>query len=437
VDKASKNIAVICKQYYLSKLLSECTLNCTGYVKIGLDSLDIVNSQIKFMKDMGITSDDCNNLPHIMLFPKFHKPILSQRYVISYSSCSIKPLAKKVALGLKGVFKQICNYANMMRKVTGINRNWIILNNEPILECLNNINENGKARNIQTYDFSTLYTNLDLDDIKMALNHTIKLAFRHSKKAYISIYSESFNWVDKPRQGTFTFDIDKLIMCTNYLIDNSYFSLGKLIFRQRVGVPIGVDPGPLIANLTLWYFENRFIDQLYRKDYGSALKLNNTFRLIDDITSVNSDLVFQEQCKLIYPANLILNKENVKDDKADVLDLSISIESNKFCVSVYDKRDNFPFEIVQFVPCTSNTPLNCSYGIFYSQVIRYNKICNVKVPFEVRVNTLFEIFVKQGYRPEKLIALLNKLHKRRGIPRCVIACTATPNLDYNAQRRAK
>ena len=68
-----------------------------------------------------------------------------------------------------------------------------------------------------------------------------------------------------------------------------------------------MDPGPLIANLTLWYFENRYIEQLYRKDYGAALKLNNTFRLIDDITSVNSDLVFQEKCKLIYCKNQILN----------------------------------------------------------------------------------------------------------------------------------
>ena len=76
-------------------------------------------------------------------------------------------------------------------------------------------------------------------------------------------------------------------------------------------------------------------------------------RSIQTLVFQEQTLVFQEQCKLIYPVNLILNKENVSDDQADVLDLSISIESNKFCISVYDKRDNFPFEIVQFVPCSS------------------------------------------------------------------------------------
>ena len=73
----------------------------------------------------------------------------------------------------------------MLLKVTGINRNWIILNNEPILECLTSINDNGKARNFQTYDFSTLYTNLEHADIKVALGQVIKIAFRHSKKEFI------------------------------------------------------------------------------------------------------------------------------------------------------------------------------------------------------------------------------------------------------------
>ena len=70
--------------------------------------------------------------------------------------------------------------------------------------------------------------------------------------------------------------------------------MGSNILRQIVGVPIGVDPGPFIANLTQFYYEYKYIDRLYKIDYFSAKRLNNTFRLIDDITSINSDGVFQE-----------------------------------------------------------------------------------------------------------------------------------------------
>ena len=101
------------------------------------------------------------------------------------------------------------------------------------------------------------------------------------------------------------FNESSLIGALNYLMDNCYFTLGHLIFRQIIGVPMGVDPGPYIANLTLWYFENKYLEKLYKTDYFSAKLLNRTFRLIDDITAVNSDGVFQMHLDKIYPSSLV------------------------------------------------------------------------------------------------------------------------------------
>jgi hypothetical protein len=296
-------------------------------------------------------------LPHIVLFPKFHKPKLSQRYVVSYSNCLVKPLAIRLTLGLKAVYQQVVNYCNMMFKVTGIKRNWIINNNVPILDCLNSVCVSSRARNIQTYDFSTLYTSLEHEEIKLALSSVIKLCFKHSKKKYIAIYERSSSWVNNPRPGTFCYDSITLMNSINFLIDNCYFTLGTNIFRQVIGVPIGVDPGPYIANLTLWFFENSYLEKLYKTDFYSARKLNNTFRLIDDITSINSDGVFQEHVNAIYPKSLILNKENSSDDRAHVLDLNISVNDGTFNISLYDKREDFPFDIVQYVPIEPLTHL--------------------------------------------------------------------------------
>ena len=130
-----------------------------------------------------------NSLPHIVLFTKFHKPILSQRCVVSYANCTVKPLAKGLTLALKAVYKKICSYSDIIFKVTGINRNWIIDNNTKLLDCMSNIDY---ARNIETYDFTSLYTNLDHENIKSALASVITLAFRHVKCKYISVYEKSF-----------------------------------------------------------------------------------------------------------------------------------------------------------------------------------------------------------------------------------------------------
>ena len=139
-----------------------------------------------------------------------------------------------------------------------------------------------------------------------------------------------------------------LIVAVNFLIDNCYFTLGSKIFRQTIGVLIGVDLAPFIANLTLWFYENKYLEKLYKRDYYSARMMGKTFRLIDDITTVNSDDVFSQHVGDIYPASLTLNKENEVNDKANILDLNVSICDGKVRVKVYDKRDDFPFQIVQF-----------------------------------------------------------------------------------------
>ena len=222
----------------------------------------------------------------------------------------------------------------MLNIVTGVSRNWIILNNKPIIDAIESINENGIARNIQTFDFSTLYTNLEHKDIKEALIFTIKLAFRNrkskSESKYISVYDKSSNWVSSHRDSTFAFDESKLIKCIEFLLDNCYFEVGNSIYKQIIGVPIGINPGPYMANLTLWYFENRFLNSTYKSKYHIVKKLSRTFRLIDDITTLNSDGCLAEYYRLIYPSSLTLNKENAIDTCANVLDLEISIKDGKF-----------------------------------------------------------------------------------------------------------
>ena len=269
VDKASKNVAIICKRYYLETILNECMTNSISYSHITeFNTHDICKIQKDFMKDELNIDNDLNEddiLPHIVFFPMFHKPKLSQRFVVSYANCTVKPNS------------QISSYSGMLYKVTGIKRNWIIDNNAPILECFNSYMETDRARNVQTYDFSTLYTNLRHDEIKVALKDVVKLAFKHIKCSYISVYKSSFAWVKNPREDTFRFDEESLNHTIDFILDNSYFSMGNITFRQIIGVPIGVNPGPFIANLTLFYFEYRYLDKLYKIDYYSAKKLNNTF----------------------------------------------------------------------------------------------------------------------------------------------------------------
>ena len=48
----------------------------------------------------------------------------------------------------------------------------------------------------------------------------------------------------------------------------------------------------------------------------------------------------------IYPKSLVLNKQNDEDSQANTLYLKIVVEGGKFVTEVYDKREDFQFEIV-------------------------------------------------------------------------------------------
>ena len=73
---------------------------------------------------------------------------------------------------------------------------------------------------------------------------------------------------------------------------------------------------------------------------------NTTSRYLDDILNIN--VYFDNMVCQIYPSELQVNKANTSDYEAAFLDLHLSISNNIVSTKIYDIRDNFDFEIVNF-----------------------------------------------------------------------------------------
>ena len=73
----------------------------------------------------------------------------------------------------------------------------------------------------------------------------------------------------------------------------------------------------------------------------------------------------------IYPSQLQLNKANAPDTGAAFLDLHLSISNDIVSTKIYDKRDDFDFEIVHFPFLDGDVPRSTSYGVYISQLIRF------------------------------------------------------------------
>jgi hypothetical protein len=89
-----------------------------------------------------------------------------------------------------------------------------------------------------------------------------------------------------------------------FLIDIIFVVFGNKIFQQTVGIPMGTNCAPLLADLFLYSYEAEFIQKpLHEKNKPLALAFNSTFRYIDDVLSINNDQ-FHSYADSIYPSEL-------------------------------------------------------------------------------------------------------------------------------------
>ena len=106
------------------------------------------------------------------------------------------------------------------------------------------------------------------------------------------------------------------------------------------------------------------------------------------------------QCKLL--SFLIRNKVNTSETEAAFLDLHLSISNDIVSTKIYDKRDDFDFEIVNFPFLDGHVPRSTSYGVYISQLIRFARASSIVADFNTRNKLLTQKLLKQGYRYHKL-----------------------------------
>ena len=133
------------------------------------------------------------------------------------------------------------------------------------------------------------------------------------------------------------------------------------------------------------------------KRYDLIDALNSTSRYLDDLFNI-VNIHFEHMVHRLYPAELQLNKANASDTEAVFLDFNLSIHNDLVSTKIYDKRDDFNFDIVNFPFLDGDVPRRPSYGVYISQLIRFAKASSHVTDFNNRNKYLTANLLKQGYR---------------------------------------
>ena len=128
---------------------------------------------------------------------------------------------------------------------------------ENSVEVMEKIIDNKRelARNVRTYDFSTLYTSIPHKKLQDQIAWVVSQCFNDKSRKFIKIEGGSARWSSSSGKNDYCWNKDELISHIKWLIANIYVTCGKSTFKQKIGIPMGTDCAPFLANLFLFAYE--------------------------------------------------------------------------------------------------------------------------------------------------------------------------------------
>ena len=158
---------------------------------------------------------------------------------------------------------------------------------------------------------------------------------------------------------------------------NIYVQFDGMVYQQIVGIPMGTNCAPLIADLFSILLREGFYvkPQENPKQFDIIDKFNDTSRYLDDIFTIDNP-TFAEHIPDIYPRKLQLNKANTSDKETFFLDLNIKVIGKDIHTSVLRQNAmTLDFLLLIFPWLSGDVPRLPSYGIYISQLVRFARCC--------------------------------------------------------------
>ncbi len=230
------------------------------------------------------------------------------------------------------------------------------------------------------------------------------------------MYNQTAKWVEKPRSGTVVVEAEGLVELIEFLIDNLVIVYGEQAYRQVIGIPMGTDCAPFLANLYLFVLEYEWVSVQEQTAVGrERLRvLVLVGRYIDDLFAVNGERVLAA-CLLELYQGLEVKKESKTKFESHFLDLDIVVNKGRLVLTTYDKRDAFPFDVRSYPNLAGNVHGKKSHGIIVGQLRRFAQACDHWHDFSNRLKALTGKLLEQGFSSERLRVVIGRFHEQRGL----------------------
>ena len=201
-----------------------------------------------------------------------HKNPYKHRFIAGSARCSTKPLSIFLTKLLTHIKQGLQKYCETAYSRSGVNMMWILKNSKKLLEHLKSPNFNN-ITSIKTFDFSTLYTTIPHDKLKSRLASIIRNSFMfengNCRYKYLVLGHEESYFVKEHSDSKHKYSEDDIIKMLEFLVDNIFVVFAGKVFQQIVGIQMGTDCAPLLADIFLYSYEAEFIQYLLSTERNS------------------------------------------------------------------------------------------------------------------------------------------------------------------------
>ena len=161
---------------------------------------------------------------------------------------------------------------------------------------------------MSTYYFSTLYATLPHNFIKNKRIDLIERTFQRESSPYLPCNDKNVFLLQKKPKNYHAWSCQNVCDALTFLFDNICIRFGTKLYRQVLGIAMGTNCAPLVADLYLFCYERDLMLSLSDDKQADVIDaFNTTSRYLDDILNINT-VYFDNMVSQIYPSELQLIK---------------------------------------------------------------------------------------------------------------------------------
>ena len=153
--------------------------------------------------------------------------------------------------------------------------------------------------------FFTLHTTLPHNLIKEKLIELIEQTFNREGSIDLACNDKNAFFTSKQPKRYKLWSCKKMCDALHYLLDNIFIRFGsKKLYRQIIGISMGTNCAPFVADLFLFCYERDFMLPLSDNNQADIIEaFNSTSRYLDDLLNIDNPY-FEQMVGQIYATKL-------------------------------------------------------------------------------------------------------------------------------------